>query len=70
MRYRQPSGMDGTGDRPEETQTVLEIPNAGAGKGVPLQRVRLQAEAMGAGQKPEPHGAPGEDMVPEQAHEE
>lgn len=51
MRNRKPLGMDGPGDRSEETQTILEISNAGAGEGVLVQRVRLQAEAMGIGEK-------------------
>lgn len=62
--------MDGPGDRAEEEETVLEIPDAGTGKRVPVQRVRVQAEAMGAGAELGAVRAPGENMVPEQAHEE
>lgn len=71
MRHRSEStGVDGPGDRPQEAQTVLQVPDAGAGEGVPLQRVRLQAEALGTGAQSEPHRTPGQNMVPKQADEE
>jgi len=62
--------VDGSGDRAQEEKTVLEVPNAGAGEGVSVQRGRVQAEALGAGQEPGAVRTPGENMVPEQAHEE
>lgn len=68
-RRIEPVGMDGPGDRAEEEETILKIPDAGAGKRVPVQRVRVQAEAMGAGAELGIVRAPGENMVPEQAHE-
>lgn len=66
----QPAGVDWPGDRPQETQAVLQVPNPRAGEGVPLQRVRLQAEEVGAREEPEPHGATSQDLVPEPADEE
>lgn len=62
--------MDGSGNRAQEEKTLLEVPNIGAGEGVSVQRVRVQAEALGAGQEPGAVRTSGENMVPEQAHEE
>jgi len=62
--------VDGPGDGAEEKETVLQVPDAGAGKGVPVQRLCVQAEALGAGTEPGAIRAPSENMVPEQTHEE
>lgn len=71
MRHgRESTRVDGPGDRAQEAQTVLEIPDTGAGERVPLQRVRLQTEALGVGAQSEPHRTPGQNMVPESADEE
>jgi hypothetical protein len=67
---RQPAGVDGPGDRPEEAQALLQVPDARAGEGVPVQRLRVQAEAVGTGQEPEPDRAAGQDLVPESTDEE
>lgn len=70
MRGWEPPGMDRSGDGEEETQTVLEVPDAGTGERVSVQCVRFETEALGAGEKSESDGAAGEDLVPEQADEE
>lgn len=44
-------------------------PAARAREGVPFQPLHLEAEARGAGADPQPHRAPHQDLVPEQAHE-
>jgi len=62
--------VDGSSDRAQEEKTLLQVPDAGAGEGVSVQRVRVQTEAMGAGPEPGAVRTPGENMVPEQAHEE
>lgn len=67
---QQPAGVGGTSHREEEAQALLQVPDPRAGEGVPLQRIRVQAEALGARQKPEPDGEASEDMVPEQTDEE
>ena len=41
--------MDGHHDGEEEAEAVFQVPNTGAGEGVPLQRLRVQAEALGVG---------------------
>lgn len=66
----QSAGVDWSGDGAQETQTLLEIPDARTGEGVPVQRVRVETEAVGAGAEPEPDRATGEDLVPEQTDEE
>ena len=62
--------MDGPGDGAEEAEALLQVPDAGAGEGVPVQRLRVQTETLGTGAKFELDGAPGENLVPEPAHEE
>ena len=62
--------MDRPGYGAKEAQTLLQIPDTGAGEGVPLQRLRLEAEEMGAGEEPQPDGTAGEDLVPEPEDEE
>lgn len=57
--------MDRQRHRPEETQALLEVPDVGTRKRVPLQCLRLQAETVGTGQEPQPHGKTGENLVPE-----
>ena len=69
-RRRESPGVDRPGDSAKEAQTLLQVPDTGAREGVSLQRLRLEAEALGAGAQPEPDRASGEDMVPESAHEE
>jgi hypothetical protein len=64
------AGMDGPSDGAQEAETLLEIPDAGAGKGVPVQRLRFQAETLGAGAQSQPDGASSQDLVPEPADEE
>lgn len=46
---RQPTGVDRSSDSPEETQALLEIPDARTGKGVFVQRLCVEAETLGAG---------------------
>lgn len=70
MRLNQPLGMGRLRHRPEEAQTLLKIPNPRIGKGIPIQRIRLEAKTLGTSEKLEPDRAPSEDMVPEQADEE
>lgn len=62
--------MDGAGGAEEKAQALQQIPDLGAGKGVPVQCLRLEAETMGVSEKLEPVRAPGKNMVPEQADEE
>lgn len=66
----QPTGVDRPGGGQEEAQTLQQVPDPGAGERVPLQRLCLEAEALGVSAKPQPLGASGENMVPEQADEE
>lgn len=42
------------GHRPQEAQALLQVPDTRAREGVPVQRVRVQAEALGAGSQLEP----------------
>lgn len=65
----QPPGVDRASGGAQETQTLQQVPDPGAGEGVPLQRLRLQAEAMGAGAEPQLVRAAGENMVSEQENE-
>lgn len=46
--------MDWQCNGTKEAKTLLEVPNARAGEGVPIQCVRFQAEAMGASSEFEP----------------
>ena len=59
-----PRPLDGPRERPEKAKALLKVSDPGAGEGVPLQCLRLQAEAVGAGQKSESDGAPDQDLVP------
>lgn len=61
--------MDRSSDGTKETQAVLQVPDARARKGVPVQRVRVEAEAMGARAQPKSNRATGEDLVPESKNE-
>lgn len=63
MHADQSAGVDGAGDGAQEEKTVLKIPNAGAGEGVPVQRLRLQTEALGVGPQLKPHRATGMSVV-------
>ena len=70
-RPGQPPGpLDWSRLRPEKEEALLQIPDPGARKRISLQRLRVQAEALGAGPKPEPDGAPDQNLVPEPADEE
>lgn len=62
--------MDRPGVCPQEAETVLQTPDAGAGERVPLQRLRVEAEAVGAGEESDAHRAAGEDLVSEPTDEE
>jgi len=62
--------VDRSGDRAQEEKTLFEVPNVRAGERVSVQRVRVQAEALGAGPEPGAVRTPGKNMVPEQTHEE
>ena len=62
--------MDRSGDSSQETQALHQIPDLGAGEGVPLQRLRLKAKTMGVGAEFKPHRATSKDMVPKSADEE
>jgi catalase (peroxidase I) len=50
-------------NRPQEAQTVFKVPDARAGEGVSVQRLRVEAEALGAGEKLELDRASGQNMV-------
>jgi len=43
--------VDRPGVRPEKAKAVLQVPDPGAGEGVPFQCIRVQAETLGAGQE-------------------
>lgn len=58
----EPARVDRQRDGAEEAKTVLKVPNARAGEGVPIQRVRLQAEAVGAGPESESDRAAGKSL--------
>lgn len=62
--------MDGPRLSQEEAQTLLKVPDARAGEGVPLQRLRVKAKEMGASEESQPHGEADQDMVSEQEDEE
>lgn len=62
--------MDGPGDGAEETQALLEVSDSRAGEGVSLQRLRLEAEAMGACAQLKSDRAPGQDLVSKPPDEE
>ena len=64
------AGMDGTGDCSQEAETLLQVPDAGAGKRVFVQRLRVEAEALGIGAQSQPDGTSSQDLVPESADEE
>lgn len=70
MRQLQSSGVDRPGDGAEETQALLEVPDPRARKGVPLQRLRVEAKAMGARAQSESHRAPSQDLVSKSSDEE
>lgn len=70
MRQLQSLGMDRAGDGAEETQALLEVPNPRAREGVPFQRLRVEAEAMGARAQSESHRAPSQDLVSKSSDEE
>lgn len=67
--WAEPTGVDWTGHGPEKAQALFQIPDPGAGEGVPLQRLRLKAEEVGAGAKPQPYRTAGQNMVPEPQNE-
>lgn len=62
--------MDRPSDGAEKAETLLQTPDARTREGIPLQRVRLQTEALGTGAEFDAHRTPGEDLVPEPTHEE
>lgn len=64
-----PGPLDWSRQRQEEKKAILQVPDFGAGKRVSVQRLRLKAEEVGAGQKSEPNRAPDKNLVPKQAHE-
>lgn len=63
LRELESSGMDWPSDGTEETQTVFQIPDARTRKGISIQRLRVEAETVGARAKFESDRATGEDMV-------
>ena len=63
----QSAGVDGSSDGAEEAEALLQVPDAGTGERVPVQRLRFQAETMGAGAQSQPDGAPSQNLVPEPA---
>ena len=62
--------MDGTSDGAEEAEALFQVPDAGTGERILVQRVRVQAEALGIGAQFEPDGTTSQNLVPESAHEE
>ena len=66
----EPAGVDRPGDGAEEAEALLQVPDAGTGERVSVQRLRVQAEALGAGAQPQPDRTPSQNLVPEPAHEE
>lgn len=50
-------------NRPQEAQTIFKVPNARTREGIPVQRLRLEAEALGAGEKLEFDRASSQNMV-------
>lgn len=55
-----PARVDWPGVRPEKAEALLQVPDLGAGEGVPLQCLCVQAEALGAGQESSADRAAGE----------
>lgn len=69
LRVWKPSRMDRSGDRSQEAQTILQVPDARTGKGVSLQCVRFEAKALGVSTKPESDRKASQDLVSESTHE-
>ena len=69
-RRVKPSGVDRPGDSPQETQTVFQVPDSRIGKGIPVQRLRVQTKTVGTCPQFESDRTSGQDMVPEQKNEE
>lgn len=64
------AGVDRPSDGAQEAETLLQIPDIGTGERVPVQRLRFEAETLGAGAQSQPDGASSQDLVPEPADEE
>ena len=64
--WRPARPLDRPRDCAQEAEALLQVPDPRAGEGVPVQRVREQAEAMGASEEPQPHREANQNMVPEQ----
>lgn len=69
LRELESTGMDRSSDGTEETQTLFQIPDARTRKGISIQRLRVEAETMGARAKSKSDRATGEDMVSKSADE-
>lgn len=70
MRQLQSLRVDGPGDGAEETQALFQVPNPRAGEGVSLQRVRVEAKAVGARAQSKSDRAASEDLVSKSSYEE
>lgn len=68
--FLKPPRLDWPSDGAQKTQALLQVPNAGAGKRVPIQRLRVKAETMGARAKSKPYRETSQNMVPEPKNEE
>lgn len=55
----QSARMDRPGDRAQEAQALLQIPNSRAGERVPVQCLRFETETLGAGPQFAAHRATG-----------
>lgn len=62
--------MDRNSYRSKETEAIFQIPDTGAGKRVPLQRLRLETETVGISPEFESDWTSSENMVPESQNEE
>ena len=62
--------LDRSCQRTEKEEALFQIPNIRAGKRIPFQCLRVEAKALGTGAKPQPDGAPNQNLVPESSYEE
>lgn len=62
--------MDRPGDGAEETQALFEVSDSRARERVSLQRLCVEAEAMGACAQFKSNRAPGQDLVSKSSNEE
>ena len=61
--------LDRSCQRTEKEEALFQIPNIRAGKRIPFQCLCVEAKALGTGAKPQPDGAPNQNLVPKSTYE-